>query len=268
MASQQASKTQKKQALTYKYKLIQHMNQKLLSGVLMAAFIFTLALPPAHARVTDNLTDEQKAEAEAAADAAKDEAAAKAQAAGYTFDDLQEVLENILDVAIEALETAEDKINANPYLTDATKSELTDGLNEVEGALEVYAFKLQSITTLEELEALTDEVKTYLKTNESVIKEAIEETVYVLLGEAQKTMQVVISEIESAYLKMKRDCPEEAETFASFEATLNKLDIMSEDLKGYIEDEDAEAAKALIEEMKPLLKSAAADLQTFYNSCY
>ncbi|MBI4598947.1 hypothetical protein HY734_01985 [Candidatus Uhrbacteria bacterium] len=231
-----------------------------LFGLLMAPALQVSAAPTAP-------TDEQKAEAQVKADETKTKAIETAEELGITFDDFKDKLVDGLDKTIEAIDKAQQAINSNIYISDVTKQELTDALADVEAKLRDYRDQVDDVTTMEELEVLNAEVKATLQANKDVIKEAIQESVLVIAGEVEKTVEKIKVQVDAVLGILKITCEDEADTIENIESQLAAIDALTDDLEEAIKAEDVDTAKSLMKQAAEIVPELVKDVQSLVNQC-
>lgn len=232
------------------------------------AVLLLSPLSPVSAAVGDNVTEEQKAAAQESAAAAKDTAIQAAEEAGVTYEQFKAKYLALLDEAIERLELAEQRIQANPYLTSTTKNELVKDLNEIENGLERYKAEVEKTTSMTDLEGLTQEIIAYLKANKTVIQETIKSSVLVLMGEIDKTANAIVEEAESVLAQLKRTCPEQEATITKVQGEVDQLQALEDQLAAAIKAEDVETAKSIVAQMRSIIPTLAKEIKTLYQACY
>lgn len=253
----------------------------ILKNILSAFALFSLLAIPslqAQAAISDNLTDEQKAELETKSEEAQikaDEAKDKAWESGkslaeeqeITFEQFQSQVLKIVSLAIDRVNAAKNSINNNYYLSEDTKSELTDGLTALSGILSTYYTNVNNASSVEEIRALNENLIVTLKENTDVIVAAIQDSVLEVMAEILQAMEELQDAVNTALTKLANDC-ESAETeISELETLLGQLQGLEQDLKTAIEEEDVEAAKTAAKAALELSPEIAKQLKEVVNLC-
>ena len=231
-----------------------------------------IALPVMNVQAAPTLTAEQqaelevkKAEAEESAAAAKDTAVEVAKEQGIEFSDLQDKLVAALDKAASAIDQAIVAINASSYLSKETKVELTDGLTALEGKLLDYRTKVNNASTLEELETINKEVVSLLKANKTVIGTAMKESGLVIAEQVSQSIEKMKIKAEKALQVLDVECDSAA--FAQIETLVTQLETTNASLKVAIKAKDLETAKVQAKAAIKLSSDLAKVFSTLVTDC-
>ncbi|HBP00540.1 MAG: hypothetical protein UU48_C0004G0005 [Candidatus Uhrbacteria bacterium GW2011_GWF2_41_16] len=235
------------------------------------ALLSLLVLPFAQVQAAitkpSEMTEEEKAELQAEAEAAKDTAIQKAEELGVTFTQYQEKLVQILELAIDKLDTAEETIEGNEYISDVTEDEILDALSALEGKLQTYKTQTNNADSMDDLEGINKQIVADLKANKDAIKTAIQESVLVVAAEAEKRAEQIKIKVESILELLKISCPDEKTTIESIESQLEDLNALAADLKIAVDDEDVEEAKSLMKQMADVAPNLVKEVKEVVDAC-
>jgi hypothetical protein len=166
------------------------------------------------------------------------------------FQTLKNNLEQRLMSAEQRLLDLTEAINNAMYLDEETRMALITIIEDTQTGLSAYQYAVSTATTLAELQEINQEMITFLKDNQELIKEKIQETLLVIGDNFAEQVRILMEKLETTIVILKRLCPEESDLLGALETQLTDAEDLLKDLDQAIEDQDPAAIK---EAMKTLL---------------
>ncbi|HLD17924.1 MAG TPA: hypothetical protein VJB99_02500 [Patescibacteria group bacterium] len=251
------------------------MKRQLFSVLGILSFVL---MPMTSALAATQPTQEQIDAAKATAAEAKQNAVDAASAAGVTFDQYKVKLIELLDKAVSKLDTAEETLKNNAYLSQATKDELVKGLNTLEAKLVDYKNAADDATSLSDLENLNKQVIELLKQNRTVIQEAMRSGIMVIAGEMVESIQIIVDKAEAMLKTLEIQCDVVVRDDASkadkvdvtgekIEDEIAQLEDYGTQLQANITAKDKEATKATMKAAAQVAAQLAKDIAYLQQLC-
>lgn len=184
-----------------------------------------------------------------------------------TFEQRQASLLSRIDNVLGKLDNAQNNIAGNTKVDDATKQSILNALNNVEAALLSYKSEVEQASTLDELQALNQEVLQYLLDNKDVIKKNIGSAITNIANQAIQKAEEFKEAFEKLLPVLKAVCPSEADTITELEAQLAQLESEIATLASLIQTKDAAAIKQELATMSQLMKSMVANVTQIQSTC-
>ena len=174
---------------------------------------------------------------------------------------------NLVSKSLARLEDVTLKIAGNTQLDEETKNRIINDLNEITKKLEGYLTVVEAAESLEELQALNQEILNYLKDNKDAIREAIKEALVKLGEEAAKMAEELMEKVEQILKFFKLSCPEERGTIVQVESLLVEMENELAVLNDAIERRDSVAIKQSISRLQKMGSEMIVLVEQIYNNC-
>ena len=184
------------------------------------------------------------------------------------FEQLSQKIITAIDKTIEKINSVESKVINNPDVSEETKASISSSLDEIENILLSYKSKVEAATTLEELQAINQEIISYLKANKDVFKENIQKAIIDLAEKAAENADEFKAAVEKMLATLKVTCPSEKETIAALEAELQQLEEKTAVLRQAIQSQDTQTMKQEIAKLNEDIKSIIDLVKKLEAACF
>jgi len=187
--------------------------------------------------------------------------------AAVNYTALKQTITVGLDACISLINSVESKIVNNSQVSQETKQSVSQSLNQLESALSSYKNQVQSAATLQDLQAINQQIINYLKTNSSVIKDSIKTAIVDMGEKAVESAEGLKQKAEQALNVLKVACPSEKTTISTLENQLVQLEAEINLLKQALSSKNAATIKQEMQKITNLSKSVAVNLKQLESVC-
>jgi len=184
-----------------------------------------------------------------------------------SFTTTQQATLNLINSAINKLNAAENKIQNNPSLSPSTKTSILNDLNGIEAQLLASKTAVEQATTNAELQVVSQEVSSYLKTNKDVIKNDFTLAITEIGASASAKAKAYEEQIQQLLTVLAVTCPSQSSTIATLTAQITQLETEIIALNSAIKSKNAVTIKVEMKKISTLMKSMSKNVKTIQTSC-
>ncbi|MBI3627277.1 MAG: hypothetical protein HY220_00800 [Candidatus Sungbacteria bacterium] len=171
------------------------------------------------------------------------------------FAKLQQTELNSLNAAIKKLTNAENQVSANPKIPAATKTQIVNSLNVVINGLNKYKTQVAAATSIQDLEAINQQIAAYIKANKDVIKTNVRKAIATIAANAAGKAQQFEKQIEALLKILALTCPSEKSTITALEQQITQFNTDIAALDTAIKTKNYSAMKQDTKDLQVLMAS-------------
>jgi hypothetical protein len=184
-----------------------------------------------------------------------------------SLDTKKDVVTAIADAALAKITPVKGKIQNNNLLSEQTKQELVNTLDQLEQELNDYKVKVEQATTQEEISAANQELRQYIQDHRNVLIDSIREAVANLGKQLAEKARQLHDQVFQLLQILKRTCPSESATITTLEQQLLQLENEVATLGKMVKSGDATAIRAQMKVVKDLSHEINVNVQKLQKAC-
>ncbi|GEM_PF-1916987 len=173
----------------------------------------------------------------------------------------------LIDASVNRLNAAETNIQNNTQISSSAKTTTLNSLNSIESALLAYRTKVLAATTIEELQAINQEILQYLITNKDVIKANAKIAIADIAQSASAKASEIAAKAEQMIKVLYVTCPSQKSALDSLTQQTVQLKANAAALKSAATAKDSAAVKSLAQKTSVLVKSMVANAKVIQAAC-
>lgn len=187
--------------------------------------------------------------------------------AALNYSVLKQVITAGLDACVSLINSVESKIADNPQISPETRDSVSQSLIQLTNALLSYKSQVQSAATLQDLQAVNQQIINYLKANSNMIKDSIKQAIVDMGQKAVESAEELKQKAEQALNLLKVTCPSEKSTISVLENQLLQMEAEINMLKQALASKNTATIKQEMQKITNLSKDIVANLKQLDAAC-